>query len=177
MRVLLFESWQHVPEQGEELEEEAEAGRMSSVYHLADYAQYHLPLYGFTGTSGFGGATPTFRFESSFQDIFRPFMRSAKPPQPPEEEGEEEGRGLLPGSPRTCIDGSAAMQVAAALQRSILASSVYQTHRYAGGLAVASVAVSCSSMAVTNEDVAKCLYRRGQRLPEENVGSTRPDQN
>ncbi|CDI86190.1 Acid sphingomyelinase-like phosphodiesterase 3b, related [Eimeria praecox] len=155
MRVLLFEALQDNHENSHRHEEQGSLGS----YTLTDYTQYRLPLYGFVGNSGFGRKTPEFEFESSFQDTFTPFLRCAKPRQPPLEDAAEEwGRHATRGPPR-CIDGSTALQIAEAVGRSPFAYDAYRNHRYAGGKDVASAAVSCSSLAMTERDFIECIYQ------------------
>ncbi|CDJ26855.1 uncharacterized protein EMH_0007460 [Eimeria mitis] len=154
MRVLVFDGVQDNHQQPQEYEERERAG--AGAYALADYAQYHLPLYGFVGHSGFGRTGPAFEFESSFQDIFRPFMRCAKPSQLSLASA---AKGRKCSGPTRCIDGSTALQVADALERSPFAYAEYMKHRYAGGKDVASKAASCGSLAVTEEDFIECIYQ------------------
>lgn len=144
VRVLVFDRFQDEQEQ-------------TWAYALGDYAQYRLPLYGFVGRSGFGRTDPVFEFESSFQDTFRPFLRCAKPRQLPwSDSSEEQETNSSPGCSR-CIDGSVSLQIADAIRRSPFAYAAYQNHRYAGGRDVASGAISCSSLATTEEEFLRCI--------------------
>lgn len=157
MRVLLLEPRSDARDERREERAEGEEGFNLPGYVLADYAQYHLALYGFIGESGFGRADPVFRFESSFQDTFRPFMRCAKPLQSREMEGVEMRQDCLAAGRPRCIDGFTALEVADALRRSPFAYAVYQNHRNAGGAEVASTVVSCNVLATTEEDFVKCV--------------------
>ncbi|CDJ50718.1 hypothetical protein, conserved [Eimeria brunetti] len=159
MRVLLFNALQNNREDLQPHGERNSPRAKVNAYALADYTQYHLPLYGFVGRSGFGRTDPEFEFESSFQDTFRPFLRCAKPRQLSLVDAAE-GREICATSvgPR-CIDGSTALQVADAVGRSPFAYVAYMNHRYAGGKDAASAAVSCSSLAVTEEDFIECIHQ------------------
>ena len=157
MRVLLFDALKDSHEQTQKYGGRRSQGVALGAYALADYTQYHLPLYGFVGNSGFGREDPAFKFESSFQGTFRPFLRCAKPPQSfVADVGAGRGNQSTPGGLR-CIDGSTALQVADAVGRSPFAYAAYMGHRYAGGKDVASAAVRCGSLAMTEEDFVECI--------------------
>lgn len=157
MRVLVFDEMQDNHQQPYEYGERRDMGATLGAYFLADYAQYHLPLYGFVGHSGFGRTNPAFEFESSFHDTFRPFLRCAKPRQPGLEDAANGRKNSSASGGQRCIDGSTALQVAEAVGRSPFAYAAYNNHRYAGGKDVASAAVSCSSLALTKEDFLECI--------------------
>ncbi|KAL8443264.1 hypothetical protein Emag_005989 [Eimeria magna] len=122
------------------------------AYRLADYVQYRLPLYGFVGSppSVIGGLL-VFVFEYSFQKTFGPFLLSAQE----EGEGQREEEAI---SPR-CINGSTALHLLQVLNRSAHAFALYQHHRIAGGLAVPSPVLSCSSQCVTKGETLRCMQR------------------
>ncbi|CDJ63882.1 hypothetical protein, conserved [Eimeria necatrix] len=58
---------------------------------------------------------------------------------------------------RSGFDGSVSLQIADAIRRSPFAYAAYQNHRYAGGRDVASGAISCSSLATTEEEFLRCI--------------------
>ncbi|KAL8435859.1 hypothetical protein ACSSS7_002147 [Eimeria intestinalis] len=125
------------------------------AFRLADYVQYRLPLYGFLGIlSSEKGNLPVFVFEYSFQKTFGPFLL---PPQ--KEEGGGRSQREEEGSSLRCIDGSTALHLLKVLNRSSHAFAIYQHHRIAGGLAVPSPVLTCSSQCVTKKDTLQCMRR------------------
>ncbi|KAL8273658.1 hypothetical protein Esti_002480 [Eimeria stiedai] len=122
------------------------------AFRVADYVQYRLPLYGFVGTPPSAGeGHPSFVFEYSFQKTFGPLLL------PPQEEGG--GEREQEASSQRCIDGSTALHLLRALNRSAYAFALYQHHRIAGGLAVSSPVLSCSSQCVTKGETLQCMQR------------------